>query len=139
MFRRMSKTSPECPRCKVALSPDNLMQHGLVHTAWFCGKCKGAWISLEQLQQAEQSETSAIFEWRSIPSSAEQQAPLACPDCGKTMAKVENSRDRKVTMDVCDDDKKVWLDRGELEAIRTESLASSLGQLWKLWRSKPGA
>jgi Zn-finger nucleic acid-binding protein len=116
--------------------PDNLSAHGVVHNAWSCESCKGFWISLEQLTQLEQQERARIFELRFLPKKDVQAAPLDCPQCGKHLEKVANTRDRHVLMDVCGDCQKVWLDKGEMQAIRTESLASLVKQLVHLLRER---
>ncbi|MEW5742673.1 MAG: zf-TFIIB domain-containing protein [Myxococcota bacterium] len=118
---------------------DNVSNHGVVHNAWSCESCKGFWISLEQLTQLEMQERARIFELRILPRKELQAAPLDCPQCGQPLEKVKNTRDRHVTMDVCGDCQKVWLDKGEMQAIRTESLASLVGQLVRLMRERKKA
>jgi len=132
-------TPPKCPRCKTALMPDNVSAHGVVHNAWSCESCKGFWISLEQLHVIESQERARIFELRFLPKKDVQAAPLDCPQCGQHLEKVVNARDAHVTMDVCGSCQKVWLDKGEMNAIRTESLASLVGQLVRLLREPRGA
>ncbi|MCC6337202.1 MAG: zf-TFIIB domain-containing protein [Myxococcales bacterium] len=131
-------TPPKCPRCKTALMADNISNHGVVHNAWSCEACKGFWISLEQLTQLEMQERARLFELRILPPKELQDSPLDCPQCGKHLEKVKSTRDEHVTMDVCGACQKVWLDKGELEAIRTESLASLVAQLVRLLREARG-
>lgn len=119
--------------------PDNVSAHGVVHNAWSCESCKGFWISLDQLTVLEMQERARLFELRFIPKKDTQTAPLDCPQCGKPLEKVANTRDKHVTMDVCAACQKVWLDKGEMQAIRTESLASLVMQLMHLLRERPKA
>ncbi|MEW6429899.1 MAG: zf-TFIIB domain-containing protein [Myxococcota bacterium] len=128
--------APKCPRCKTALTPDNVKDHGVVHNAWSCDTCKGFWISLEQLGEIESEERARIIEFRFLPKKELQAAPLDCPQCGKPLEKVTSLRDKHVTMDVCGACQKVWLDKGEMNAIRTDSLAAAVAQLWRLLREK---
>lgn len=128
--------TPNCPRCKTALTPDNVKDHGVMHNAWSCQSCEGFWISLEQLGEIESEERARIIEWRFLPPKDVQDAPLDCPQCGTKLEKVISTRDKHVTMDVCRACQKVWLDKGEMDAIRTDSLASAVAQWWRLLREK---
>ncbi|MFW6164293.1 MAG: zf-TFIIB domain-containing protein [Planctomycetota bacterium] len=53
------------------------------------------------------------------PSGDRSETTRSCPVCGEAMIK---ERERGVTIDVCDEHG-IWLDKGELEAIR-RSVAS---------------
>ena len=125
-----------CPRDDTALEPDNIKDHGVVANAVSCPTCKGFFITLEQLTEVEMEEEHRLFELHTLPSKEEQVKPLKCPRCHKTMEKVQNTRDKHVTMDVCRDCARVWLDHDELKAIRTESLATAISQLFKLSRER---
>lgn len=129
-------TPPHCPRCKTALQPDNVKDHGVVHNAWSCAACQGFWISLDQLSELEMQERASFFELRFLAPKQVQSAPLDCPGCGQRMEKVDSFRDKHVTMDVCGACQKVWLDRGEMAAIQTDGLGTLVAQLWKLLRDE---
>jgi Zn-finger nucleic acid-binding protein len=125
----------DCPRCKTELKPAKLSEAAITYSASSCPACKGSWVSSEQLSQIEMDEKAALIEFRSIPGSAEQRTPLACPECAKTMEKVVSERDAKVVVDVCRPCGKAWLDAGEIDAIRTDSLVASVTQLFRWMKS----
>ena len=127
-----------CPRCNVALEPDNIKDHGIVANAASCPTCKGFFITLEQLTEVEMEQRQRLFEFRKLLPEAEQRKPLACPKCLQTMEKVQSHRDKHVTLDVCQTCERAWLDHDELNAIRTDSLASAVSQLFRFLREKRG-
>ena len=57
--------------------------------------------------------------------------PMQCPQCegGITMEKIASFRDREVVMDVCPKCARIWLDGGEMDAIKEDSLAANFTQL----------
>lgn len=120
-----------CPRCQTELKPDKLSEAAITYSAQSCPKCKGFWISDRQLKQIEMEEQAALIEFRSIPGKDAQHQPLACPECAKVMEKVTSERDPNVVMDVCRPCDKVWLDGGELAAIKTESLVATVANLFR--------
>ncbi|MBL8955713.1 MAG: zf-TFIIB domain-containing protein [Myxococcaceae bacterium] len=58
---------------------------------------------------------------------------MRCPSCGipSVMRKVKSPRDRKVDMDICPSCHGIWLDGGELAAIREMSAFTALADLLK--------
>lgn len=125
-----------CPRCDTLLEPDNIKDHGVVANAASCPTCRGFFITLEQLTEVELEQRQRLFEFRRLLPEDEQWKPLACPKCKKTMDKMQSQRDAHVTLDVCRACDRVWLDHDELNAIRTESLASAVSQLFGFLRAK---
>ena len=120
-----------CPRCQKPLAPGRLTEHSIVDNVMVCGSCKGTFIGPQDLKDVEMQEQSHIFEFRHIPSAADQQKPLTCPACAVTMKKVTSERDEKVVMDLCPKCGHTWLDGGEIEAMQTESLLSNLVSLFR--------
>jgi Zn-finger nucleic acid-binding protein len=96
-----------------------------------CPDCGGFWVSEEQLREIEMDEQAALIEFRDIPDPAAQQTPLICPECQRTMDKVRSERDTKVVVDVCHSCRRVWLDDGEIRAIKTDSLVASVTNLFR--------
>lgn len=117
-----------CPRCSGQLQPTSLRELGLTYDAQKCSSCEGLWISPDQLTDIELTVDQRFVEVRSIPSAAEQQKAMLCPQCsgGVVMQKVKSSRDQHVVMDVCPTCHRVWLDKGEREAIEQQSFAALL-------------
>jgi Zn-finger nucleic acid-binding protein len=121
----------DCPRCGIELKPGKLSEAAITYSVRSCSRCNGTWVSAEKLQEIEMDEQAVLVEFRDIPPDPEQLKPLACPECKKTMEKVASDRDDKVVVDVCRSCHKAWLDGGEIEAIRTDSLAANVGRLVK--------
>ncbi|MCP4500001.1 MAG: zf-TFIIB domain-containing protein [Deltaproteobacteria bacterium] len=63
-------------------------------------------------------------DFRAIPSKRTQMAPLSCPSCNNDdpMLKIVSDRDENVTLDVCPSCRGTWVDKGELQAMQTETL-----------------
>jgi len=117
-----------CPRCSHALESAALRELGLIHNVHRCAGCRGIWVGPQEMTDISMTVDQRWFEFRHIPSAAEQRTPMQCPACagGVVMQKVESSRDTKVVMDVCPTCKHVWLDGGEHEAIERDSLLALL-------------
>jgi Zn-finger nucleic acid-binding protein len=120
-----------CPRCQKTLVPGRLTETSIIQKVMVCEGCKGTFIGPEDLADVAMQEKDAIFEFRRIPGEADQLKPLSCPACAVTMEKVKSDRDAKVIMDHCPQCKHTWLDRGEIEAMQTESLLSNLVSLFR--------
>ncbi len=126
-----------CPRCQAALTCDKLEEFspGVTVTGIevdICNQCNGIWFDKGELERVENVIEPTYFEFRKIPGAREQELQLECPKCkNRTMEKAENKRDKKVIMDVCPQCKGIWLDGGELKAIREENIFAVLGKLIK--------
>lgn len=119
-----------CPRCQKPLVPGHLSETSIFEKVQVCETCKGTFIGPEDLLDVELQQRAALFEFRHIPSEAEQQQPLSCPACAVTMTKVVSERDAKVIMDLCPQCRHTWLDGGEIDAIKTDSLLDNLISLF---------
>ena len=124
----------DCPRCRTELKPDKLSEAAITFSAKSCPDCGGFWVSEEQLREIEMDEQAALIEFRDIPGPAAQRVPLVCPECRQTMDKVHSERDTKVVVDVCHSCHRVWLDDGEIRAIKTDSLVASVKNLFRWMR-----
>ena len=121
-----------CPRCKLeSMSPIVIEEPGVRAEALKCGRCQGYWFAADELESVATTIEIRVVEWRRIPSLNAQYRPLFCPTCDpeQCMEKIENERDQNVVMDVCPACNGTWLDGGELEAIREESLIVALANL----------
>ena len=111
----------ECPRCHLRrqLVDVTLRAEGVEAPVRQCPKCLGQLF--ERAAFTPISETPLPYEpdLARIPEPGAQLKPLACPACGdKPMMKVQSRREVSVTMDVCGACNAIWLDSGELDAIR---------------------
>ncbi|MBK9259887.1 MAG: zf-TFIIB domain-containing protein [Polyangiaceae bacterium] len=120
-----------CPRCHTPLVRGRLADHSILEKVHSCATCRGTFIAPEDLEDVELQHEDVFIEFRHIPSAADQQAPLNCPACNVAMNKVKSDRDEHVTMDTCPSCRRTWLDGGELEAIKTESLVANLVNLFR--------
>ena len=127
-----------CPRCdQIALEKSSLREFGITYDSYQCPQCAGSWIDLEQLQDIEMTIESRFVEFRRIPSESVQQVRLQCPACSQVeMEKVRSERDRKVVMDICGECNHVWLDGGEIRAIKQESLPALIIDTYRWLRSR---
>ncbi len=113
-----------CPRCKAELTGDRITEPLADFNALSCPQCRGRLLNEVQLKMIEETVEPRLLEVRRIPSPSEQHAILHCPICpeGQAMEKYEHHRDRRVIVDHCPECQAIWLDGGELRAIREESL-----------------
>ena len=118
----------KCPRCDRALRNDSFDKYNSdLSTSTIgvdeCESCGGIWFDKGELEEVQDLVDVTLIEIRKIPTPTEQYTQLNCPRCKNTvMEKVQNTRDKKVIMDVCPNCKGVWLDGGELKAIQQENL-----------------
>lgn len=122
----------DCPRCYLPLYETTVGQ-GAASRAQQCSKCEGHWLSKGVLDDVSRDVDVKWVERRHLPSADLQLAPIRCPSCGipTVMRKVSSPRDAKVLMDVCPSCSGVWLDGGELNAIREMSALTALADLVK--------
>ncbi|GMU59603.1 MAG: hypothetical protein AMXMBFR34_13660 [Myxococcaceae bacterium] len=117
-----------CPRCSVALSSVVVDPQLDDLEALSCARCGGHWLEKDDLKRLEQVVEVHWFEVRHLPPREVQQAPLSCPRCApeRHLVKLHSERDRHVVMDACIHCQGVWLDGGELTAIRNKSVWGAL-------------
>lgn len=118
-----------CPRCAVPLKPTSIDASGVEVRGMRCEDCTGHWLESEDLKRVEQSVDIRLLDWRHLPGEETKARMLFCPRCQEPriiMDKVGSTRDRRVIMDVCGTCSGVWLNHGELEAIRQKGVISAL-------------
>lgn len=130
-----------CPRCAGNLNQEILKETNISIEVDRCEGCGGTWFDKGELNKVEEVIEPVFFEMRKIPSEIDQLAALHCPTCelSPMLLKAEHHRDEKVIIDYCDTCYGVWLDKGELEAIRTESWLITIKNVfaWLLGKEKP--
>ncbi|HEY8206509.1 MAG TPA: zf-TFIIB domain-containing protein [Myxococcaceae bacterium] len=121
-----------CPRDSVPLQPVSIDAAGVAVQAFRCATCTGHWLEHDDLKRVEQSVDIRLLDWRHLPGVDTNTRLLFCPRCKDPrilMDKVVSSRDKRVVMDVCGQCTGVWLNHGELEAIRQKGLISALADV----------
>lgn len=106
-------TSPCCPRCEKRLSAPPPDSPG----SWVCASCAGTWLESEAFARVCAQATVAADPGK--PRRRELVEPVRyalCPACSSVMARVDIGSANGITVDVCRHG--VWLDRGELEALK---------------------
>lgn len=120
----------ECPRCPgpVELKKVTFESEGVAAEAQRCPKCQGHFFARQDLNLVSAKPTQAKVSFERIPDAGVQLAPIHCPGCGAAdpMLKAQSKKENKVTLDACAVCGGIWLDRGELDAIRGAA-ASVLG------------
>lgn len=111
-----------CPRCRgsVSLVPVVYEERGVKAEAMRCPKCEGHFFGQQELAAISQVPVPDKIALERIPDALEQLRDIGCPGCGAEgpMLKAQSRRERRVTLDVCAACGGIWLDGGELEAIR---------------------
>jgi Zn-finger nucleic acid-binding protein len=108
-----------CPRCSVTLKAQRLD----LKTAWLCESCAGLAINLAALRSdVEHPIVSAL--WQLARKSTATSLP--CPSC-KQALRLIHYMDGGTTLeaDLCLSCQMIWLDYGEIDAIRSRNPASS--------------
>jgi Zn-finger nucleic acid-binding protein len=95
-----------CPKCEAGLW--SLRQDG--HTIEQCSACGGTWLDAGEL-------TAAIEVYRRVDSREGAPTTGSCVRCAEPLREVEYPG-TAVKIDVCPACAGVWLDKGELEALR---------------------
>jgi Zn-finger nucleic acid-binding protein len=111
----------QCPRCPQhpELVDVMLTAKDVTATARKCAHCGGHLFARADFEQISEIPTDQAIDLERIPEPGAQLRPLDCPNCGEgPMLKAQSRRERSITMDLCTSCQGIWLDGGELEAIR---------------------
>lgn len=112
-----------CPACGRALTT---MTAGPISVDVCSGGCAGIWFDHFELKKVDEQSESAGAALLEVPRDSSISVDLerrrTCPKCGPEMVMMRHftSVARKVTIDECPSCGGVWLDAGELAAIRNE-------------------
>ena len=105
----------DCPRCKIILQ-DNILG-GVVYKK--CSKCGGFWFDKGELHQIRQEK-----DWFKIETNVEEatstviKGSLQCPRCSELLHTIEYAHETGIKIDVCSKCEGLWLDSGEIQAIK---------------------
>ena len=103
----------ECPRCTTNLTA---MDTPLGPTVDFCPSCHGIWFDPGEVESFLTLGDS-LPGLETIPAEAGKPGP-SCPSCEGKMAELEYPPGEALHLDLCEGCGGVWLDRGEVEALR---------------------
>lgn len=126
----------QCPSCKTEPLKATKLEAGL--SAMGCGRCQGAFVSLLYYRDwAEREEPVAEVAELSAEPSAETQAALTCPKCGKLMTKYRVSGCKNNRLDLCSSCDEAWLDGGEWEMLKSLELSHQMPMVFtEEWQRK---
>jgi len=122
-----------CPRCNIELTNKTIIDFKYFLNIDYCSSCGGIWLDNGELARLEKTIEPTFYEIRKIPKNQEQLEVLKCPSCdnSKILQKAQHQRDKHVIMDYCPVCKGIWLDTGEIEAIRKENWGFIIGKFFK--------
>ena len=119
-----------CPRCETELTNKTIIDFKYFLTIDYCRDCGGIWLDNGELTRLEKTIEPTFYEIRKIPGELKQNELLKCPSCTTSSAllKARHFRDDHVVIDHCPQCKGIWLDTGEIEAIRKENWVFVIGK-----------
>jgi Zn-finger nucleic acid-binding protein len=122
-----------CPRCNIELTNKTILDFKYFLNIDYCGSCGGIWLDNGEITRLEKTIEPTFYEIRKIPNNQEQQEILKCPLCdtSEILQKAQHFRDKHVIIDYCAVCKGIWLDTGEIEAIRKENWVFIIGRFFK--------
>lgn len=99
----------------------------------YCSSCGGIWLDNGELTRLEKTIEPTFYEIRKIPGALKQNEILMCPSCSnpQELQKAQHFRDKHVIIDYCPVCKGIWLDTGEIEAIRKENWIFIIGKFFR--------
>ena len=104
-----------CPRCFVNAVQIKVELFGPDIYIDFCPKCQGVWLDHGELKKLIKDRKLSDYLTEHI--GTQSKSKLVCPRCGGLMD-IESADD--IEVDVCLPCRGVWLDRGELEDLRSK-------------------
>ena len=111
-----SERKYECHKCWVEMNKEEIDAFGPNIIIDVCPKCQGIWLDKGELQKILKDRKLADYLTKHVGTKSK--SPMVCPRCGMTMD-LENAED--VEVDVCLSCGGVWLDAGELEALKQKT------------------
>ncbi len=129
----MIQRNMNCPRCNIELTNKTILDFKYFLNIDYCNSCGGIWLEKKELTRLEKTIEPVFYEIRNLPDEEEQLEILYCPACEdpRILQKAQHIRDKHVIIDYCTDCKGIWLDTGEIEAIRKENWVFIIGKFFK--------
>jgi hypothetical protein len=106
-----------CPNCNLDLK--KIIFHNVEID--YCPRCLGLWFQEDELRQAKDDKDENlnwldIDLWQDQKKIAVSQTDKKCPQCSKSLYEVDYGQSG-VVVDICNDCKGIWLERGEFKKI----------------------
>jgi len=122
-----------CLRCNIELTNKTIIDFKYFLNIDYCSSCGGIWLDNGELTRLEKTIEPTFYEIRKIPSIQKQNEVLICPSCSNSqkLLKAQHFRDKHVIIDYCPVCKGIWLDTGEIEAIRKENWVFIIGKFFR--------
>lgn len=119
----------DCPKCRATMET---VEFGTDITIRRCTGCSGIFCKWQTLQALRDEWLSdAALDQGSPAEGAKRNDMLdiACPDCGATMAHINDADQAHITLDSCPDCDGVFLDAGELTDMKSVTLMDHIRRL----------
>src|SRR5687768_1689178 len=111
-----------CPRCNASLTEAAL---GGISVDG-CRGCGGIWFEHVELTVLARASADRLGEledrFQPSPADRKRQARMSCPTCAVELFEFEFKHSPGIRLDACPKCKGIWVDDGELEAIRKRLL-----------------
>jgi Zn-finger nucleic acid-binding protein len=119
----------KCPKCRELMET---IEFGTNISIKRCTGCYGLyckWQTLGQLRDEWLSDT--VLDKGSAATGAKhnEMLDIACPECGATMNRAQDSEQTHITLDICSDCDAVFLDAGELTDMKSVTLIDHVRRL----------
>jgi Zn-finger nucleic acid-binding protein len=114
--KEMLSQKIDCPRCHIEATQRKVEVFGPDIMIDICPKCKGVWLDHGELKKMIKDKKLSDYLTKNI--GTQSKSKLVCPRCGGLMD-IETADD--VEVDVCINCNGVWLDRGELDDLKTKA------------------
>jgi uncharacterized protein len=121
-----------CPKC---CNPMETVEFGTDIKVVRCTGCSGLfcnWQTLRQLRTEWLADTVLDKGDPAVGAKHNEMRDIACPDCGATMKRVQDSEQVHITMDSCSACDGVFLDAGELTDMKSLTLMDHVRRLLSL-------
>jgi uncharacterized protein len=119
----------DCPKCRAAME---IVEFGTDIKVRRCTGCSGLFCKALTLQQLRDEWLSdAVLDRGSATEGARRNdmRDIACPDCGATMARINDREQAHITLDSCPECDGVFLDAGELTDMKSVTLMDHVRRL----------
>jgi len=103
----------DCPRCWVPLAREDIKVWLRKVVVDHCPKCDGIYLDDGELRTL--TGNFSLAKWLTKYLGVDSDSKLVCPGCGGVM---DAERPEGIEVDVCLNCHGIWLDAGELEALR---------------------
>lgn len=119
----------KCPKCHESMET---IEFGTDISIVRCTGCFGLLCkshTLEQLREEWLADTVLDKGSAAVGARHNELRDIACPDCGATMDRVQDSEQSHITLDICSNCENVFLDAGELTDMKNVTLMDHVRRL----------